>query len=146
MSIQWSGTNNGSTQTIENPYIITNLEPGTYTVLIEDQNTCTASQTTTINSTSLWAIPTVENGNCEDLASVDLFISGGTPLYSISWTGPVVGFGSSNEARYTLNNLISGDYSISVTDANSCSTVVEVNIENSNENQTPNAQFNYRYK
>jgi uncharacterized protein (DUF2141 family) len=59
--------------------------------------------------------------------SIDVWVSGGTAPYNISWTGPVSGNPVGNEINntpglYTIYNLPGGTYSISVIDANGCVT------------------------
>jgi len=51
--------------------------------------------------------------------SIDLTPSGGTPPYTFAWTGPG-GFTASTE---DISGLEAGDYSVTVTDANGCSTL-----------------------
>ena len=57
------------------------------------------------------------NNLCDGtLGSIDLTINGGTPAYTINWTGPN-GFSSSTE---DISNLAAGTYNITVTDAFNC--------------------------
>ena len=95
-----------------------NVCAGIYSLTITDASGNTASATTTITSppglvfTSIVSLPT-------DIASSDGAISiiatGGVPPYTYEWSGPVSGILPSS-----LNNLPSGSYTITVTDANGC--------------------------
>ncbi|MCH2232700.1 MAG: S8 family serine peptidase [Crocinitomicaceae bacterium] len=63
-----------------------------------------------------------DNGGSD--GSIDITVSGGTPAYTYSWTGPG-GFTSTDEDP---TGLEAGNYSVTVTDANGC-TETFTNIE-----------------
>lgn len=95
-----------------------NLSPGTYTVLVTDNNGCTASVfllvreylctlTAGVNSTD-------ETSNGANNGSISVSPTNGTAPYSYSWS-PTGGTSSS------ANNLAAGVYIITVTDGNNCS-------------------------
>ncbi|MEM7160985.1 MAG: gliding motility-associated C-terminal domain-containing protein [Bacteroidota bacterium] len=98
---------------------ITNLEPGMYTVTVNDQLNCetvlefeitepdTLDVTIDLNNPSCWYL---ENG------ALDITVIGGTPPYTYSWTGPN-GFASIDE---DISNLAEGTYSLTVTDSLMC--------------------------
>jgi len=108
-SYQWS---NGGT--LQDPQ---NLVPGNYTVLVTDQNGCSATNSTTITepSTAINVNATTQNVTCSGLqnGTIDLTIQGGTGSYTYKW--------SNNATSQNLNGLASGTYSVTVTDANGCS-------------------------
>jgi gliding motility-associated-like protein len=93
------------------------LCPGTYTCTITDATGCSNTVTATITQPTLLtvAIPSSQNVSCFGLS--DGFASaqpaGGTAPYSYSWSN----FGGSNA---TAANLASGNYVVTVTDANGC--------------------------
>ncbi|MGV8114623.1 MAG: HYR domain-containing protein [Lentimicrobium sp.] len=58
----------------------------------------------------------VTNGTCTSNAAIDITVTGGTPPYTYAWTGPA-GFTSTDE---DLTGLVSGTYTVLVTDANGC--------------------------
>ena len=112
----WTGPN-GFTSTSEDPQ---NLLSGTYQVTVTDANGCTitgASQTITEQAQLALTHSQVNNvcfqGNT---ASISITASGGTAPYTYAWTGPN-GFTSTSE---DLQNLLSGTYQVTVTDANGC--------------------------
>ena len=57
--------------------------------------------------------------------SIDVTVSGGTEPYTLEWTGPD-GFTSNDE---DLTELFAGDYTLSVTDANGCTSSIDVTVE-----------------
>lgn len=106
--------NNGSTSLIN-----ANLSAGIYCVTLTDENNCLADSCfevlepeiiqVTLTSTDLNCYATAEG-------SINTEISGGVGPYMINWSGPG-GFNSSDE---DINNLFSGQYDITITDANDC--------------------------
>jgi PKD repeat protein len=111
---------NPTTQT--NP-IYTYSQPGTYSVsLTATDNLAPNKTTTTFTKTVVIPSPialtavsslTLFNGST---GSIDLTVSGGTPPFSYSWTGPN-GFTSTSE---DISSLSKGNYSVEVTDSKGC--------------------------
>lgn len=101
--------------------------PGTYTVVVTDQFNCTATATVTIpNTTPLVATTSVVPSHCskaDGSATVDT-VYGGSPAYTYSWnTNPV-------QATKTASNIVAGTYSVTITDVNGCTLVVEAVVPN----------------
>jgi len=96
-----------------------NLSAGSYTVTVTDGNNCVAEETYTIDT--ILEIE-VESTSSQPLCfsavgAIDLVISGGTSgdgTYGILWTG----VDAPNQA--SVNNLLPGDYSVTITDDNGC--------------------------
>ena len=105
----WS---NGGTTTS-----ISNLPAGSYVISVSDAGGCLATSNITITSPVAVAPTANVTSNVGCLGGnngvVSVTGSGGTPGYSYSWSAPG-GTGSS------LNNLIIGTYTVTVTDANGC--------------------------
>ncbi len=104
----------------------TGLTAGSYTCTVTDANLCTTTVSFTITQpTALIATTTFVQstcGNANGTATVN--ISGGTPTYSVSWnTIPV-------QTTTTATGLIAGNYTVTVTDANNCTTTATVTITN----------------
>jgi hypothetical protein len=128
----WSGQSNGTNTNSSPNYTIPNLFGGNYTVTVTDANGCSATQNATITvsgNVSLWATP--NNGNCGQNGNIALDFSGGTAPYTITWNGTSSGTNSVNGNVFTIPNLQSGTYNITVTDAANCSAVQAATINNS---------------
>lgn len=116
---------------------ITNLCAGTYSVTVRDANGCTGTQTVIIDeptalSGTLTATDASCNGICDGTASV--VASGGTASYTYSWN-------PGGETTANITGLCDGTYTVTITDANSCTytstvTVTEPNILNANPSAT----------
>lgn len=114
-SYDWSGPDGFSSVNEE----ITGLDNGSYNLTITDSNSCTEDFTFDITEDpplELNAIITDVDCNGANNGEIDLSITGGIPNYDIAWLGDA-GFTASTE---DISNLAPGDYSVTVTDANSC--------------------------
>lgn len=115
----WS---NGATATS-----ISGLAAGVYTVTLNDAEGCEVVQSYTItNLTNGLAITSTSsaNENCGNgNGSLNITVGGGSQPYTYSWSN-----GASTE---DILNLSAGNYSVTVTDANGCSTTQSYTITNS---------------
>lgn len=114
-SYLWS--NSSSNQTISN------IAAGNYNVTVSDANTCTASATTSVTQPSAITMNISSvSANCFGSASgaADLTVSGGTGSYSYLW--------SNGASTQDLFNVVSGNYIVTVYDANACSVTSSTNI------------------
>ncbi|WP_213521931.1 LamG-like jellyroll fold domain-containing protein [Nonlabens sp.] len=97
------------------------LSAGAYTVTVTDANSCTATQSFTITEpTALVATPASQtNVSCNSGAngSATVAVAGGTPGYTYSWA-------PSGGTAATASGLSAGAYTVTVTDANSCTAKV----------------------
>jgi hypothetical protein len=99
------------------------LSANVYTVVVTDDNGCTASETVTITQAgSLVINETHTNVSCNGYSdgSIDLTVSGGTPGYDFLWND-----GNTSEDR---SGLAAGTYTVTVTDANGCSAMESITI------------------
>ena len=114
----WTGPNNFTSANED----LSGLSAGEYTVTVSDANGCTASSTIkvtqVINTITLNKVVTNATCNAND-GSIDLLVNGGTAPYTHSWTGPS-GYTTSTE---DLSKLTPGNYAVTVTDANGCTSV-----------------------
>jgi|GEM_PF-4728041 len=102
----------------------TNLAAGNYSVMVTDANGCTSSAFVTISQPAAISLNTsVTNAHCGNAnGSATVFASGGVAGYTYSWnTVPV-------QTTVTASNLLAGNYSVIVTDANSCTATANVAI------------------
>lgn len=132
-----------STQTVPNGMLnLDGLSSGTYTVLAADANGCNSSTSFVINNGSnntnsiLSIVATPVNGSCGQSPGILMNISGGTPIFTISWTGPENGSTTTNNGSVNVDDLSPGNYSISVVDSNGCSATTSVTITDDNGNLT----------
>src|SRR3569832_735756 len=129
-SYQWSPTGGNS-------ITANNLSAGTYSITVTDANGCSVISSASVSQPSLLtaAASTVSNVSCNggNNGSATVIPGGGTTPYTYQW--------SSGGYTAIENNLAAGTYTITVTDANGCSTtstatitqpaVVTANITNS---------------
>ena len=114
-TIVWSGG-----QTTED---ISNLPAGSYTVSVTETGDCTATATYTVNDQLVYpqATTSVMADWCAlSNGAVDLTPLGGTTPYSYLWTG--------SAQTQDLNNIAAGDYTVTVTDANNCTTTASATV------------------
>lgn len=114
-SFQWA---HGPTDSV-----LTQLPAGTYRLTITDGNGCRAVDSLTLSEPSpLMAATTVIGPAClvGALGEAEVEFVGGTPPYSYEW--------SDGQANALAVGLVSGDYALTVTDANDCSSVIEVSL------------------
>ena len=100
---------------------------GVYTVLIND-GFCDTTASVLITEPPPYAISAVVdstscNGACDGAITID--VQGGTGAYVIDWSpDPINGDGTTS-----VIDLCAGDYSVSITDANGCDTVLTYTVE-----------------
>lgn len=103
-----------------------NLTAGTYTLVATDVNGCVASISATITEPAVLAIASSSvNPVCYGASNgtINTTISGGTAQYSFMWSP---GSATTNN----LTGLAAGSYFLQVTDANGCSAVRNVTLNN----------------
>ena len=91
-----------------------NLDAGTYSLVVTDSLGCTAEASVEIEASTAPEIsatltPTTCGG---DNGSIEAMVSSGTPPYLYAW--------STGQSSGTIINLASGEYTLTVTDANGC--------------------------
>ena len=109
------------------PGTITDLAPGTYTVIIEDAQGCQAEETIVIDEPLLLEIAVTETtligcgGDCD--ATATYVLSGGTEPYALILNDGVI------PDIGTIQGLCAGDYTLCVLDANGCEACVDFTID-----------------
>lgn len=102
----------------------TDLCAGSYSVVVTDGNSCTATDNITINENPLLTGTTTQtnvscNGLCDGEATVTA--SGGAAgMYSYEW--------SDQQTTATATGLCAGQYSVVITDQNLCEEIINVTI------------------
>lgn len=101
----------------------TNLTAGNYTVTVVDQNSCSASYSAAVvQSTGLNITEMHNNISCYGNAngSISLTIGGGVGPYTYNW--------SNGASSKNITSLNAGTFTVSVSDANNCSSTKTVVI------------------
>ena len=98
------------------------LLAGDYSVTATDANGCTSSQSiTVIEPTALSLVINKKNPICyEGEGSASVGVSGGTPVYTYLW--------SNGNTSAINNNIIAGNYNITVADANGCEVTESIDL------------------
>ncbi|MFK7948584.1 MAG: hypothetical protein AB8G11_13420 [Saprospiraceae bacterium] len=103
---------------------LNNLVADTYQVTVSNNNGCTTVDSVTITEPDsiIITLNTLQNVNCfsEANGSISVSVAGGTLPYSYSW--------SNGATASTINNLVAGSYTLTVTDASGCVKVSSYNI------------------
>ena len=111
----WTGPNSFNSNN-EN---LTNLDTGTYSVTITDISGCTKDTSLSITQPTEILISYTKIDNLcfgDSIGEINISAVGGLPTFTWQWSGPS-SFISSDDS---INNLISGTYTVTVTDNNSC--------------------------
>ena len=100
-----------------------NLCAGNYTATVTDANGCKV--TTAFNITApaaLSSTPSQVNELCNggNNGSVGVTVSGGTPIYTYLW--------SNAQTNFSATGLTAGNYSVTITDANGCTSISPFSI------------------
>ncbi|MGP8216492.1 MAG: SprB repeat-containing protein, partial [Bacteroidia bacterium] len=108
-----------NTVPVQTNAIATNLKAGNYTVTVTDVNSCSATATVAISEPALltasMGVPVNVSCNGGNNGNVTVTASGGTSPCTYSWnTVPV-------QTNAIATNLKAGNYTVTVTDVNSCS-------------------------
>ncbi|MEQ8908424.1 MAG: PKD domain-containing protein, partial [Vicingaceae bacterium] len=116
----WS--NNANTDTLRN------LSAGTYVLTLTDANGCNSGATVTINEPAALGLSITNESmvSCQGLSDAKAYVTvnGGTTPYTYLW--------NDNQASDTARNLSAGPYSVTVTDANACSSVISTTVTEPN--------------
>ena len=126
-TLAWSGPG-GYTSGIEDP---SGLFSGDYNLLVTDSRGCTKTHgPITLTQPSAIVISTDITSNlnllCNDDSDgkIDISVSGGTPGYSYSWTGPAGYIASAQD----ISGLKAGNYQLIVTDVKNCQETETIGI------------------
>ncbi|MCX6295115.1 MAG: PKD domain-containing protein [Bacteroidetes bacterium] len=104
----------------------TNLNTGVHSIVVTDNNGCTASSSVSITQPNalLANAMIINNVSCNGMANgfATVGASGGTGIYNYSWNTSPIQFVQS------VSGLSPGNYTATVTDANNCSTLSSITI------------------
>ena len=130
-TIEWSGPQSGSRTTSNNSAAIQDLSAGTYTIKVTDAKGCSLERTITVSVAPIDLLSlTTQPGICGQTGLIEATITGGTPDYTLEWSGPVSGSKTVSGSSAEIPDLPSGTYSVVLTDANGCSETVVAELDN----------------
>lgn len=113
------------TPTLSNQPVQSNIAAGSYSVIFTDANSCVDSLQMSISQPdSLSLFLNIDSISCHDWSdgAISAFASGGTPDYLYDWN---------NNVHVPDNmNLSSGNYELTITDANLCELIRSVLLPN----------------
>jgi hypothetical protein len=120
---------------------ITGLAAGTYTVTVTDEVDCAEVISFTLTAPPAVVVALanlVQPSQGQSNGSVSVDVAGGTGQYAYTWSrnGQVVATGAED-----LTNAPAGDYVLSVTDANGCTTEFAITLTETVSNQDVAASF-----
>ena len=120
--ISWTGPSSGSVSIANQQYTISNLTAGDYTVVVVDQNGCSRTMNTTIQHSNdgLQIVTSLIYNICGQYNTIWIDIIGGTPPYTVTWTGTENGTGTTTGNGFEIMDLPPGTYKVTVVDANGC--------------------------
>jgi len=97
---------------------------GVYNILVTDLNGCQKSAVFTVTAPAPLQVSFInqQNVNCfgQNTGGVEAFVSGGTSPFVYAW--------SNSTSASTISNVAAGEYYLTVTDLNNCSTIDSVVI------------------
>ncbi|HLP95073.1 MAG TPA: SprB repeat-containing protein, partial [Saprospiraceae bacterium] len=124
----WS--NNGLQDPDTDPQDISGLSAGTYTVTVTDAQGCIATNSFSVPGASSLSltITGITNVSCNggSNGAIDLAVTGGTPGYTYDWSNN--GLQDPDSDPQDLSGLSAGTYTVTVTDANGCSSTISATV------------------
>jgi len=120
----------GSSQTT---FTIQNIKPGGHSITITDSNSCSVEElSVSISMPNPISISHFQQNQvvpigCNTPGSLSVSVTGGTPPYFYSWSGPENY--NSTSTTPTINDILQpGNYTVTVVDKNQCSETINVNM------------------
>ncbi|MCZ4407339.1 choice-of-anchor L domain-containing protein [Cryomorphaceae bacterium 1068] len=130
LTFSWSGPNAFTSEDQD----LQDLFAGTYDLIVTDGNGCFAEASITLTepaeplqgTITASSFPSGDNISCTGLddGSISTVVTGGTEPYEFNWNGPD-GFVSSDQ---NIENLMAGDYTLVILDANSCVQTINISL------------------
>lgn len=122
-SYSWSPAATLDNAAVSNPTATPNITT-TYTVTVSDASNCTATDDVTV---TVVQAPTLDAGADQNVCEGDMVQLGAIGTGSFAWS-PSTGLSSASIADPTLTASVTATYSVTLTDANNCSSTDDVVI------------------
>ncbi|MEM9835307.1 MAG: T9SS type A sorting domain-containing protein [Bacteroidota bacterium] len=136
-TINYFGPQSGTVNTNSNSAVIPGLPSGNYNFSVWDANGCDQVETAFVadQGGNLNVSIVAGSGDCNATTSPVFFnVSGGTPTYSVSYTGPVNGSANINGSGLATLQLPDGNYTFIVTDFAGCSYAESLTVTGTQNN------------
>jgi gliding motility-associated-like protein len=106
----------------QNSSSATNLEPGSYSVVVTDENGCSDEATIDIADAGMQVSLDVASASCDDSGNAEVIVTNATGQVTYNWSNGATGA--------TASALAPGSYSVTVTDELGCSESLTFEVEN----------------
>ncbi len=136
----WSPSTNLSSSTIANPSAACAGSTTNYTVTVQDANSCSATSSQVIVTRNLTANAAPNSGGCSSIIGGSPTAAGGKTPYTYVWS-PSQGLDNANIAN--PNASASNTYSVTITDANSCTASSSISYSSPQADFTANGSGSY---
>ncbi len=134
--LKWEGPVSGALFLEVKEFNITDLPSGQYLVSLIDQDGCEDTEQVAIQNinSNLGVTIDAADNECGQSYNLELSLEGGFGPFTIRWNGPQSGVAGNAGSSFIIEDLIPGDYEITVTDASGCEifenvTVIEESID-----------------
>ena len=118
------GLSNGATiRNLTTDYTLQNIPQGSYGVTLTNNSGCSITKNFTVGGSNGVDFNLVNSG-CLPQGTLTAFINSGTPPYTLTWEGDVSG-----QTGFAVYNLSNGNYGLTVTDSQGCSTRKTVTVK-----------------
>jgi hypothetical protein len=108
---------NGATiRNLTTDYTLQNIPQGSYGVTLTNNSGCSITKNFTVGGSNGVDFNLLDSG-CLPKGTLTAFINSGTPPYTLTWEGNVSG-----QTGFAVYNLDNGNYALTVTDSQGCST------------------------
>ncbi len=131
--VEWTGPTNGWKNTDKTSFAIDELAAGQYEINIKDSKGCSNTKWITVgnNGGALDFELEANSVTCGGKGAIWVTVKNGNPKYTVEWWGPNTSKWATTELKsFQLKDLVAGDYTVKITDANGCSNTKTVKINN----------------
>ena len=118
-------------QSSSNSFAMNGMKSGEYTIKITDKNGCWKSKKYEMGGGTLNYALESNAATCGSKGSVWVTIDKGTPDFVVEWTGPTDGWKNTNDKSFAIEDLVAGNYEITIKDAKGCKETKWVTVANS---------------